>query len=147
MYLSVLSRFFAGFSTCKIGELRSCGGAKPAWRGVILLEVLIRVTCNISARITYDAPVTSDHISSRTTVLCCEKSFGMSEYSKEYTFQILVRSEVLTAASMKMAVFWVVAPCSPVKVYQFQRFIRAMTSPQNIGFEHNSDATDSPEGF
>jgi hypothetical protein len=29
-----------------------------------------------------------------------------------------VRSEVLTAASMKMAVFWVVAPCSLVKVYR-----------------------------
>jgi hypothetical protein len=29
-----------------------------------------------------------------------------------------VRFEVLTAASMKMAVFWVVAPCSLVEVYQ-----------------------------
>jgi hypothetical protein len=31
---------------------------------------------------------------------------------------ILVRFEVLTAVSMKIAVFWVVAPCSLVEVYQ-----------------------------
>jgi hypothetical protein len=30
----------------------------------------------------------------------------------------LVRFQVLTAASMKMAVFWVVAPCSLVEVYR-----------------------------
>jgi hypothetical protein len=29
-----------------------------------------------------------------------------------------VRFQVLTAASMKMAVFWVVAPCSLVDVYR-----------------------------
>jgi hypothetical protein len=29
----------------------------------------------------------------------------------------LIRFEVLTAVSTKMAVFWVVAPCSLVKVY------------------------------
>jgi hypothetical protein len=29
-----------------------------------------------------------------------------------------VRSQVLTAASMKMAVLWVVAPCSLVEVYR-----------------------------
>jgi hypothetical protein len=29
-----------------------------------------------------------------------------------------VRFEVLAAASMKMAVFWVVVPCSLVEVYQ-----------------------------
>jgi hypothetical protein len=31
---------------------------------------------------------------------------------------IQVRFEVLTAASMKMAVFWVVAPCSLVEIYR-----------------------------
>jgi hypothetical protein len=31
---------------------------------------------------------------------------------------ILVGFEVLTVTSMKMAVFWVVAPCSLVEVYQ-----------------------------
>jgi hypothetical protein len=30
----------------------------------------------------------------------------------------VVGFEVLTAVSTKMAVFWVVAPCSPVEVYQ-----------------------------
>jgi hypothetical protein len=30
----------------------------------------------------------------------------------------MVGFEVLTAVSMKMAVFWVVAPCSLVEVYQ-----------------------------
>jgi hypothetical protein len=30
----------------------------------------------------------------------------------------LVRFEVITAASMKIAVFWVVAPCKLVDVYQ-----------------------------
>jgi hypothetical protein len=33
-------------------------------------------------------------------------------------FYCLVRFEVLTAAYMKMAVFWVVATCSLVKVYR-----------------------------
>jgi hypothetical protein len=32
-----------------------------------------------------------------------------------------VRFQVLTAASMKMAVFWVVAPCSLVEVYRRYR--------------------------
>jgi hypothetical protein len=32
--------------------------------------------------------------------------------------KIKVGFEVVTAVSMKMAVFWVVAPCSPVEVYQ-----------------------------
>jgi hypothetical protein len=32
--------------------------------------------------------------------------------------RILIRIEVLTAVSTKMAVFWVVAPCSLVEVYQ-----------------------------
>jgi hypothetical protein len=31
---------------------------------------------------------------------------------------MFVGFEVLTAVSMKMAVFWVVAPCSLVEVYQ-----------------------------
>jgi hypothetical protein len=31
---------------------------------------------------------------------------------------MIVRFQVLTAASMKMAVFWVVAPCSLVEVYR-----------------------------
>jgi hypothetical protein len=35
--------------------------------------------------------------------------------AKEDIYQ--VGFEVLTAASVKMAVFWVVAPCSPVEVY------------------------------
>jgi hypothetical protein len=34
------------------------------------------------------------------------------------THEILVGFEVLTAVSTKMAVFWVVAPCSLVEVYQ-----------------------------
>jgi hypothetical protein len=36
----------------------------------------------------------------------------------EDIIQILVGFEVLTAVSMKMAVFWVVAPCSLVEVCQ-----------------------------
>jgi hypothetical protein len=38
---------------------------------------------------------------------------------------VLVGFEVLTAASMKVAVFWVVAPCSLVEFYR--RFIALMT--------------------
>jgi hypothetical protein len=34
------------------------------------------------------------------------------------TLWILMRFEVLTTASMKMAVFWVVVSCSLVEVYQ-----------------------------
>jgi hypothetical protein len=33
-------------------------------------------------------------------------------------FKYLMRFHVLTAVSMKMAVFWVVAPCSLVEVYR-----------------------------
>jgi hypothetical protein len=35
-----------------------------------------------------------------------------------YKANSLVRFQVLTAASMKMAVFWVIAPCSLVEVYR-----------------------------
>jgi hypothetical protein len=52
----------------------------------------------------------------------------MSSLRSKYSPQHLVpkhsqpvRFEVLTAASTKMAVFWVVAPCSLVKVYQTAR--------------------------
>jgi hypothetical protein len=34
---------------------------------------------------------------------------------------MLARFEVLLAVSMKMAVFWVVVPCSLVEVYQYFR--------------------------
>jgi hypothetical protein len=34
---------------------------------------------------------------------------------------ILVRFEVLTATSMKMAVFWVFAPCSLVEIFRLFR--------------------------
>jgi hypothetical protein len=39
--------------------------------------------------------------------------------------------EVLTAVSMKMAVFWVVAPCSLVEVYQ--RFVARLTHHPDDG--------------
>jgi hypothetical protein len=40
-------------------------------------------------------------------------------FVKQKNFQKkLLGLEVLTAVSMKMAVFWVVAPCSLVEVYQ-----------------------------
>jgi hypothetical protein len=42
----------------------------------------------------------------------------IKENSGDSQFIIHVEFEVLTAASMKMAVFWVVAPCSLVEVYQ-----------------------------
>jgi hypothetical protein len=35
-----------------------------------------------------------------------------------YNKQFLTGFEVLTAARMEMAVFWVVAPCSLIEVYQ-----------------------------
>jgi hypothetical protein len=35
--------------------------------------------------------------------------------------RICMRFEVLTAASMKMVVFWVVAPCGPVEIYRHFR--------------------------
>jgi hypothetical protein len=38
---------------------------------------------------------------------------------------IAVGFEVLTAVSMKMAVFWVVAPCSLVEVYQRSEVLAA----------------------
>jgi hypothetical protein len=38
--------------------------------------------------------------------------------SRSWKIQIEVRFEVLTAVSTKMVVFWVVAPCSLVEVYQ-----------------------------
>jgi hypothetical protein len=41
--------------------------------------------------------------------------FMVTMYS---TWNFLVGFQVLTVASMKMAVFWVVAPCSLVDVYQ-----------------------------
>jgi hypothetical protein len=45
---------------------------------------------------------------------CCEHGDEPSGSMKGSTF--LVRFEVLTAASMKMAVFWVVVPCSLVEI-------------------------------
>jgi hypothetical protein len=39
---------------------------------------------------------------------------------------VIVRFQVLTAASMKMAVFWVVAPCSLVEVYRRFELIAQM---------------------
>jgi hypothetical protein len=38
---------------------------------------------------------------------------------------LLVRFEILTAASMKMAVFWVVAPCSLVQVTDVSEVLAA----------------------
>jgi hypothetical protein len=53
-----------------------------------------------------------------STVLCAVNNtywfFFLGEISEDVN---LVRFQVLTAASMKMAVFWVVAPCSLVEVY------------------------------
>jgi hypothetical protein len=48
----------------------------------------------------------------------------------------LERFQVLAAANMKMAVLWVVAPCSPVKVYQFQRYVQGDYSPDDGGSKH-----------
>jgi hypothetical protein len=43
----------------------------------------------------------------------------MESYMKtEIYTNLIVGFEVLTAVSMKIAVFWVVAPCSLVEVYQ-----------------------------
>jgi hypothetical protein len=39
-------------------------------------------------------------------------------YEEMRTLYVTVGCEVLTAVSTKMAVFWVVAPCSLVVVYQ-----------------------------
>jgi hypothetical protein len=36
---------------------------------------------------------------------------------KRFFVAILVRFQVLTVASMHMAVFWIVASCSPVDIY------------------------------
>jgi hypothetical protein len=46
------------------------------------------------------------------------KFYINSKVSVFKTVLFLVGFEVLTAVSMKMAVFWVVAPCSLVEVYQ-----------------------------
>jgi hypothetical protein len=43
--------------------------------------------------------------------------------------KIKVRVQVLTAASMKMTVFWDVAPCSLVEVYP--TFLRCLLSPSS----------------
>jgi hypothetical protein len=51
-----------------------------------------------------------------------------------------MRFEVLTAASMKMAVFWVIAPCSLVEVYQYFRGTCCLhhhgSSPFSFGAEN-----------
>jgi hypothetical protein len=43
------------------------------------------------------------------------------QFERFFIYIVLVRSEVLMAASMKMTVFWVVAPCSLVEALIFQR--------------------------
>jgi hypothetical protein len=51
-------------------------------------------------------------------VLCTDHVFTSSCLSRFKTFKLYVKFDVLTAASTKMAVFWVVALCSPVAVYR-----------------------------
>jgi hypothetical protein len=45
----------------------------------------------------------------------CPRNFSTVS---DFTISPVVGLEVLTAASMQMAVFWIVAPCSLVEVYQ-----------------------------
>jgi hypothetical protein len=46
----------------------------------------------IGARMTYDTTMILGHISATTTMLCGMNTFGISVYSKEYTFPILFLS-------------------------------------------------------
>jgi hypothetical protein len=51
----------------------------------------------------------------------CSKTAESRVHFKPYVSNIqfnIVRFQVLTAASMKMAVFWVVVPCNLVEVYR-----------------------------
>jgi hypothetical protein len=73
----------------------------------------------------------------------------VKKYSIFYGNRML-RFQVFTAASMKMAVFWVVAPCSLVDVYLrfrgtrclhhqgevYRRFRGACDRPENGGSKH-----------
>jgi hypothetical protein len=55
----------------------------------------------------------------------------LSMFNGDYCLWV-VRLEVLEAESMKTTVFWVVAPCSLVGVYQ--RFRAANTSETSVNF-------------
>jgi hypothetical protein len=55
-----------------------------------------------------------DHLMLRQKVLGSRPAGSLTSNYSEYW----VRFEVLTAASMKMSVFWVLAPCSQVVVYR-----------------------------
>jgi hypothetical protein len=50
--------------------------------------------------------------------ICGSMGRKLSTQKKTYTSTALVGFEVLTTVSTKMAVFWVVAPCSLVEVYR-----------------------------
>jgi hypothetical protein len=51
----------------------------------------------------------------------CEPTLHLIRLLSGRTFLHCVGFEVLTAVSTKMAVFWIVAPCSLVQVYQHFR--------------------------
>jgi hypothetical protein len=53
--------------------------------------------------------------------------------------------EVLTAASMKMAVFWIVAPCSLVEVYRHFRSVSCLHRQGPDIWRQQAPATYNPE--
>jgi hypothetical protein len=74
-------------------------------------------------------------LNSTTPDLTTLRLFAVVQFSKNISYEELqrnilypVRFQVLTAASMNMAVFWVVAPYSLVEVYR--RFIVFMMEAQ-----------------
>jgi hypothetical protein len=54
----------------------------------------------------------------RINIVKLESNTVGASYNRAVDLKNLVGFEVLTAARMKMAVFWVVVPCSLVEVYQ-----------------------------
>jgi hypothetical protein len=52
----------------------------------------------------------------RAVVVKLQFGFIVSSHRLDIDMGVFLRFEVLTAASMKMAIFWVVAPCSLVEV-------------------------------
>jgi hypothetical protein len=60
--------------------------------------------------------------------------------------RLTVRFEILTAASMNVSVFWVVAPCSLVEVYQLIALMMeaASTSETSVNF-HQTAWCNNPE--
>jgi hypothetical protein len=54
-------------------------------------------------------------------------------------YHILIGFEILTVVGMKMAVFWVVAPCSLVEIYQFTRSSEMLVNFYQTAWRYNPE--------